>query len=991
MNNPIFVKDNLTMKHFLTFLFIAIFGLLQAQQAKDSLYQQVPSESVWVDSIYQSLSPTERIAQLLMVRANNAREDYFPEINDYIEKYGIGGVCYFGSGAMRQAKQNNAWQELSRVPLLTSIDGEWGLGMRLDSTISFPFNMTLGAIENDSLIYEMGKEIGKHCQRIGLHMNFAPVVDINVNPKNPVINSRSFGDDPEKVSNKALAFLNGMQSQNILATAKHFPGHGDTDSDSHKTLPLINHSFARLDSIELVPFKKLINSGLSGIMIAHLYIPSLESEENLASTLSRKIVNGLLQDSLQFKGLVVTDALDMDGVTKFVAPGEIEVRALLAGNDVLLLSKDVPKAISSISLALDSGRIDSSYFEEKVKKILKYKYRAGLFKEQKVKLKNLVRDLNNPKAIALNQQLYEEATILLKNDDEILPIPPQTKKKTAVLSIGLGAKNYFNESIHKFSALDTYFLAKTFTPEQVEKIMEQLNNYDQVIIALGGVSIFPNKNFRVRTESKQLIKQLAQKHKGIFSFFGGPLAYRQFLEMDTLFSASLIAHQDNKYAAKAVAQQIFGAISIQGKLPVSISENYPNGFGLRLQSTKRLGYALPEQFNVDSKKLQTIDSIVIEGMDMEAFPGCQIVVAKNGRIIYSKSFGYQTYDRLKPINNQSIYDLASITKIAATTASLMKLQAENRFNPKDLISDYLPYLKNTNKSKMRIDAILTHQAQLTPWIPFYLSEIDSLGQLNPTLFNTQMNETHSVRVAQNLFIDKNYAYRMYDTISTSGFWEKNEYKYSDLGFYWFRQVIELESNLPLESYVQQVFYQPMGLHTIGFLPRQRFEIERIVPTEYDSIFRKQLIQGDVHDPGAAMLGGVSGHAGLFSNAEDLTAVFQLFLQDGYYAGKQLLDSTIISQYTAYQYDFEKVENRRGLGFDKPYPVYDSFGPVCESASLNSYGHSGFTGTYAWVDPEQELVYIFLSNRVYPDAKNNKISKFDFRTRIHQAIYDAIEK
>ena len=979
------------MKQALLILFIASITFTKAQQTSDSLIQNTPSESVWVDSVYLSLNQTERIAQLLMVRANNARKDYFPEINDYIESYGIGGVCYFGSGAMRQAKQNNKWQNLSKIPLLTAIDGEWGLGMRLDSTISFPFNMTLGAIQNDSLIFEMGKEIGKQCKRIGLRMNFAPVVDINVNPNNPVINSRSFGDDPEKVSTKALAFLKGMQSQDILATAKHFPGHGDTDSDSHKTLPLINHSFERLDSIELVPFKKLINSGLSGIMIAHLYIPALEEEENLASTLSSKIINGLLRDSLAFKGLVVTDALDMDGVTKFVAPGEIEVRALLAGNDVLLLSKDVPKALACISLALDSGRIDSTYFEEKVKKILKYKYRAGLYKKQEVELENLVKDLNKPKAIALNQQLFEEATILLKNEAKILPFPTQTQEKTAILNIGLSAEDTFLETIQKFASFESFTLKKAFTEEQAQKIKEQLNNYDQIVIALGGVSIFPNKSFRVTEESKLLIEELAKTHQVIFSFFGSPLAYRQFLKTDSLFTASLIAHQDNKYAAKAVAQQLFGAISIKGKLPVSISESYSNGYGLYLKSTKRLSFALPEQLSVDSKKLQTIDSIVIEGINMEAFPGCQVVVAKNGRIIYSKSFGYQTYSKLKPIDNQSIYDLASITKIAATTASLMKLQAEKRFNPKNLISDYLPYLKNTNKAEMRIDKIMTHQAQLTPWIPFYLCEIDSLEKLNPRLFNTKMNETHSVRVAKNLFIDKNYAYRIYDTIASSGFWEKDEYKYSDLGFYWFRQLIELEKNKPLENYVQEEFYQPMGLHTIGFLPRQRFEMDRIVPTEYDSVFRKQLIQGDVHDPGAAMLGGVGGHAGLFSNAEDLAAVFQLFLQDGYYGGKQLLDSTIIGQYTAYQYNYEEVENRRGLGFDKPYPVYDSLGPVCESASLRSYGHSGFTGTYAWVDPETQLVYIFLSNRVYPDAKNNKISKFDFRTRIHQAIYDAIEE
>jgi len=979
------------MKKLLTLLFIAIVPFIQAQKTIDSLFQIHPSETEWVDSVYNSLNQTERIAQLLMVRANNSREAYFPEINDYIEKYGIGGVCYFGSGAMRQAKQNNAWQEQSRVPLLTAIDGEWGLGMRLDSTLSFPYQMTLGSVNNNYLIQEMGKEIGKQCQRIGLHMNFAPVVDINSNPKNPVINSRSFGDCPEKVSEKALAYMKGLQDQDILASAKHFPGHGDTDSDSHKTLPLINHTYERMDSVELVPFKKLINNGLSGVMIAHLSIPALEEEKKLASTLSPKIINGLLRDSLQFKGLVITDALDMDGVTKYVEPGEIEVRALLAGNDLLLLSKDVPKAISSISAALNNGRIDYIYFEEKVKKILKYKYRAGLFKGHQVDLENLIEDLNNPKAIAIIERLYEEASILLKNEDKVLPFNTQAKERTAILNIGFGAESHFTETIEQFSNIDSYSLPKTFSKKQAKEMESLLQEYPQLIIALGGVSIFPNRNFGISKESLKLIKLLAAKHRVIFSFFGSPLAYRNFLSIDSMFSASLIGHQDNEYTARTIAQQLFGTISIKGKLSVFLSEKYPNGFGRETKDKGILGYTNPELEGIDGNELQRIDSIVIEGMAMEAFPGCQVVVAKNGNIVYSKSFGYQTYDKKKPINNQSIYDIASITKIAATTASLMKLQKENKFQPDAAISDYLPYLKNTNKEHIKIDAILTHQAQLTPWIPFYMCELDSLGQLNPNLFSSKINEQHSVRVAANLYINKKHSYWMYDTIARSDFWGKIEYKYSDLGFYWFRQIIELQTNSPLEEFVQKSFYQPMGLSKIGFLPRQRFDLEQIVPTEYDSVFRKQLIQGDVHDPGASMLGGVGGHAGLFSNAEDLAAVFQLFLQNGYYAGQQLLDSAIINQYTSYQYDYKEVENRRGLGFDKPYPVYDSLGPVCKSASLRSYGHSGFTGTYAWVDPEYELVYIFLSNRVYPDATNNRQSKFNFRTRIQQAIYDAIEK
>ncbi len=980
------------MKKLLTLLFVSIITFVQAQHSVDTKLFKLPhTETEWVDSVFNSLNQSERIAQLIMVRANNAREPYLQEITDYIEKYGIGGVCYFGSGAMRQAKQNNAWQKISRIPLLTAIDGEWGLGMRLDSTISFPYQMTLGAIVDDNLIFEIGKEIGKQCKRIGIHMNFAPVVDINVNPKNPVINSRSFGDNPQKVGEKALAYLNGLQSQNIIASAKHFPGHGDTKFDSHLTLPIINHSFQRLDSVELMPFKKLIDNNLSGVMVAHLYIPALDSEENLASTLSPKIINGLLRDSLQFNGLVITDALDMEGVTKYVQTGEIEIRALLAGNDLLLLPKDVPKAIACISLAIDNKRIDKKYFEEKVKKILKYKYRAGLYKKQMVKLENLVEDLNNPKALALNQRLYEEATILIKNENNIIPFTPQPKEKTAILTIGFEANNQFVEAIQKFSSLDNYSIAKDFTREQADKLERQLADYEQIIIALGGVSIFPNSNFKVTWGSKQLIERLAKNHSVLFNFFGSPLAYLQFLSIDSLFTSSIIAHQDNSFAAQSVAQQLFGAVSIKGKLPVSLSANYHNGYGLKTNAIGRLGFSLPERQGVDSKKLQYIDSIVYEGINMNAFPGSQVLVARNGRIIYSKSFGYQTYDKKKQINNQSIYDIASITKVAATTAALMKLQAEDKFNPSALISDYLPCLKNTNKAKMRISEILTHQAQLWPWIPFYLTEINSYGHLNANIFSNKIDEKHSVRVAQNLYIDKNYAFRMYDTLVNSNLWKKKEYKYSDIGFYWFRQIVELQSNIPIEDFVQNEFYQPMGLQNINFLPRQHFALDRIVPTEFDSLFRKQLIQGDVHDPGAAMLGGVGGHAGLFSNAEDLAAVFQMFLQNGYYGGKQLLDSTIINQYTSYQYNYEKVENRRALGFDKPYPVYDSLGPVCKSASLRSYGHSGFTGTYAWVDPEYQLVYVFLSNRVYPDAKNNKISEFNFRTRIQQVIYDAVEK
>ncbi|MBN2236228.1 MAG: serine hydrolase [Bacteroidales bacterium] len=974
------------MKKILLFLFVPLYFIAFGQgKTKKPI-----TEQQWVDSVFNSLSQNQQIAQLLMIRANNSREPYFDQVATYIQDYGIGGVCYFGSGAMRQAKQNNRWQSISKVPLLTSMDAEWGLGMRLDSTISFPFQMTLGAIQNDSLIYQMGVEIGKECGRIGLHMNFAPVVDINSNPNNPVINSRSFGDNPQEVSNKGLAYLTGMQSQGILASAKHFPGHGDTDSDSHKTLPIVSHSYARLDSTELQPFKKLIDHNLSGVMIAHLYIPALETEENLASTLSKNIVSGLLQDTLGFEGLVITDALDMSGVTKYIEPGEIEVRAILAGNDLLLLSKDIPKAIQSIALALDSGRIDLNYFKSKVKKILKYKYRAGLYQVQKVKEDHLFEDLNNAKAIALNQQLFEEASILMKNKDAILPLGHSDENETAILTIGLESGAEFNRMMSQFAGFESYAIPKNPDEDLTTKTIQELKKYKTLVIALGGVSIFPANHFRISNESKELIQKLSEDHQVVFSFFGSPLAYKEFLPIDAQFSGVIIGHQDNNYAASALAQQLFGALPIRGKLPVALSETYPSGFGLDFLSVKRLSYGFPEQENMQTKKLRKIDSIVQEGIAMQAFPGCQIVVAKNGRIIYSKSFGYQTYENKEAINRFSIYDLASITKVAATTLSLMKLQEEHRFNPNASISDFVPYLKGSNKDSIRASKILTHQGKLKAWIPFYLNVLDSSNRLDSLLFSSFLDDQHTVKVADQLYIQDQYKYQIYDTILKSDLRKKEEYIYSDLGFYWFRQGIEFHTNQPLELYVDEQFYQPLELKNTAFLPLNHFEKQRIVPTENDTLFRKQVIQGYVHDPGAAMLGGVSGHAGLFSNATDLAAIFQMLLQHGFYNNQQLLDSTIIQQYTSYQYDYKKTENRRGLGFDKPYPKYDSLGPTCKSASTSSFGHSGFTGTYAWADPEYQLVYIFLSNRVYPDAGNNKISKYDFRTRIHQTIYDAIE-
>lgn len=950
-------------------------------------HSQINDKTRWVDSVYQSLNNEERFGQLLMIRANQSGEDYYPQIDEFIKNYDIGGICFFASEPQKQLNQAQKWQNLAKTPLLFSMDAEWGLGMRLDSTMSYPFQMTLGSIKDNSLIYEMGLQIGKECKRMGIHMNFAPVVDINNNPDNPVINSRSFGDNPANVSIKAIQYMKGIQDAGLIATAKHFPGHGDTDSDSHYTLPIVNHSIARLDSIELYPYKLMIEQGLSGIMIAHLYVPSLENEENLATTLSPKIVTDLLRDKLDFKGLIVTDALDMQGVTKYFPSGEIEVRALLAGNDILLLPENIPMAIKGLTDALENGRIPNELLEEKCKKILAYKY--DLLQKNAFDLNplNPINDLNSSYAKALKEKLFENAITLVKNDS-ILPLTYYSKNDLAVVNFGWQENNTFQYYASKYTDANYYNLSKNISKIEADTLINELSQYKMVIFNVGKTTIFPQRNFGITQAMIELIENINKQQKCIINLLGSPLAIQKYFGDINQYDAFILSHQDQYLTQKISAEMIFGALPFKGKLPIKLSNEYPAGFGLSCETNNILKYRLPENEGVNSPKLESqIDSIVEAGIKMAAFPGCQICIAKNGSIIFQKSYGFQTYDSIIPISEESIYDIASITKVTASVPTLMYMMDEQKWHPDTIISRYLPYLAETNKSDLTFRNILSHQARLTSWIPFYWYNTDSAGVLNNNVFHVKQNDIFNTRVAENLYIRSDYKFEMYDTIAKSELRKKKEYKYSDLGYYWVPLLVEKYYNQRFDHFVYEHFYKPLHLKKTRFLPRAFYNIYDIVPTESDTLFRKQIIRGDVHDPGAAMLGGICGHAGLFSNAEDLSKIFQLYLQKGNYGGVQYFDTATIDEFTKYQHD--GLKNRRGMGFDKPFKKYDRYGPVCESASKHSFGHSGFTGTYVWADPEEQLVYVFLSNRVYPRSDNYKISRFDIRTNIQQAIYDAI--
>ena len=971
------------MKKFLLAIIISLIVFSGISQDSPIDFDSLKAKQ-WIDSVMITLSPKEKIGQLFIVRANYPGKDYNRKIPKYLQDYNLGGVTFFRGDAIDQAEKTNEWQAIAKVPLFISIDGEWGLGMRLNDAMSFPYQMTLGAINNDNLIYEMGRTIGKHCKRMGIQINFAPVVDVNSNPANPIIGMRSFGEDKDKVSQFGIKYMKGLQDEGIIATAKHFPGHGDTDSDSHLTLPIINHDKARLNEVELYPFKKLINAGLDGIMIAHLYIPSIENTPNVASTLSKTLTDSLLRTELGFNGLIVTDALDMKGVRKYFKNSEIALMALKAGNDILLLPEDFPDAVKAIERAVQNGEISYELIDQKCRKILYYKYKTGLNNFKPINTENLVQDLNNGEAKYLKRKLFENAITLVKNIDNIIPLEKLDTLSLTSVSIGSNEITPFQKSLRRYSPVLLQQISKSPKNEEITALLKNIENKNLVILDFQHTSIFPFRKFGLTARSIEIIDFISNHHKTIVVLPSCPYALKQIPDKENII-AIIVSYQDDAEAQDLSAQLIFGGFGAKGKLAVSSGDKYPLYTGIETNKT-RLKYSVPEEFGIGINSIASLEVIIEEGLAEKAYPGCQVIAAKDGIVFFDKSYGYHTYSKKNAVKDDDIYDLASLTKIAATAPAMMKMEEDKKIDPDKKLSSYLQFLKGTDKENMIISEILCHKSGLKAWIPYYKYVIEEDG-IDTTFFNKKISDEFPVRVAENLYTKSLYKYIIFDSIKDSKLREEMDYKYSDLGFYLMAQTIEEISNNPFQIYVDDNFYKPLGLSTMGFLPRQHFSLNRIIPTENDKTFRKQLLHGDVHDQGAALIGGVSGHAGLFSSANDMAVLMQMFLDKGNYGGEQFLDTNLILKYTSVQFPLDN--NRRGLAFDKPLFDYVEHGPHCKSASPKSFGHSGFTGTYAWADPENGLVYIFLSNRIHPDMNNTKIMDHDLRTRIHQKFYDLL--
>lgn len=975
----------------LTFFLLFFSAYLTAQTAfqRNQTYDETAAEFAWVDAVFNSMSEDERIGQLMMIRAHSDKGPaHIAKVDNLIKDYHVGGLCFFQGTPEKQAELTNRYQNAAyRIPLLISMDAEWGLGMRLKkSTISFPRQLMLGAVRDNNLIYEFGAEVARHCNRLGVHLNFAPVADVNNNPLNPVINYRSFGEDIYNVAVKSYKYMQGMQDHGVLACAKHFPGHGDTDTDSHLDLPVIPHDRNRLDSLEIMPFRVLIDKGVASVMVAHMSVPAIDPTVNRPTTLSAAAINKLLKEDLDFEGLVITDGLGMKGVTKHFAPGETEAEALLAGNDILLLPQDVPAAFQAIKKYIAEGKLDRKDVYDSVKKILHFKYRQGLrTKAQYVSLNNLRADLNRPEAMVLKKKLIENALTLVRNDDGIVPFVDVADTRYASVALGATAKTPFQNTLEKYADFAHFQAPMNINSDRRKALLYSLQNKDVVIVSLHDMSSYARKDFGISASQKQFIRELREQTTVILTVFGSPYSLKYFDDVENI----LVAYDEDEMTQETAAQGLFGVFGFNGRLPVTASERSLYNTGLQTGSLMRMGYGIPAEVNMNADSLnQNIDELMRQAIAERATPGGVVLVAKDGKIIFEKAYGYHTYDKKQRVSTGDLYDLASITKVAATTLGVMKLQDAGIIDVSDKASKHLNDLQATNKRDMEIADIMTHQAGMAAWIPFYTETMTKSRrnpQPQPEWYSRFRKEPYSVPVTDKLFMKYSYVDTVWNKIYDSKLRSSTKYKYSDLGFYLMARLTERRTGSTIDSYVRNTFYRPLGLKTLTYNPTDRFPKSLIPPTEKDNYFRRQTVHGNVHDMGAAMLGGVAGHAGLFGKAEDLAILFQMLLNKGYYGGTRYFEPSTVDLFTS------RCDGctRRGIGFDMKQLDSRYSLNMGDLAGNNTFGHLGFTGTAVWADPDEKLIFIFLSNRTYPSMNNYKLNKRNYRPRIQNAVYEAI--
>lgn len=911
----------------------------------------------WADSVLHQMSLREKVAQLFIIwtkagfLSNDGKQ--LQENIRFAKEVGVGGF-YFSTGTAYGFPVNaNKLQHISKIPLLMTADFEWGAGMRIQEATTFPRAMALGATRDANLAYEMGKATAREARALGIHQNYSPDVDLNNNPKNPVINTRSFGEDPKLVSNFARAFIRGTQQENVIATVKHFPGHGDTDTDTHLDIPLINISRSRFDSVELVPFKDAINNGVMSVMISHIHATAFDDTNALPASTSENIISKLLKEELKFDGLIVTDALAMKGVTKLFSPGEAARRAVKAGADMLVMSPNTDEAIDSLVEAVKRREISEQRIDRSVRKILQYKQWCGLDKNRFVEVNTVSEVVSNNAHKELAKEIARKSITVLGNEDGILPLRNLNGKK--VLDIVFSD----TEDVEAAKELhEELFSRKRMELVRIDPRSNQMEYDDVLKKAKSADLIICQFNFYIRSEAMSgwlpkkmtdMMSLIAALKKPIIAVSTG----NPYIAMDfPKVNAYVITYSSSKSSIEAAAEVIFGEQPARGKLPITIPGRYRFGQGASYQSLAlRNGTPQEAGFNADS--LAIVDSIIKKAIADSAFPGAVLLVARNGIVAHEKSYGRFMYDSSsEKMTTDAIFDLASVTKVISTTSAIMRLVEEKKISLHDKVVKYFPAFGQNGKENVTIYNLLVHNSGLQAWRKYY-EFCDTPQCVLDSIFAAPL---------------------IYKTGDST--------LYSDLGLITTGKIIERVTRTTLANYVDSVFFKPLGMKNTMYNPPAELW-KRIVPTEIDSFWKKTYIavRGRVHDENAATLGGISGHAGLFSTASDLSKILQMELNYGIYNGKRYLDSTTIAAFIKQQ----SSNSSRAIGWDTRSEGRSFSG---QYTSPITFLHTGFTGTSVIVDPTKNTVVIFLTNRVYPTRNNLKIARV--RPAVHDAIFKALK-
>lgn len=988
-------------RHILSIIIAAVIGSnVIAAPHPTTLLQRVDSEQCrrWVDSVYNTLSKRQRVAQLMFpkVRPRNLAQAK-AEVKQYIGVSGMGGLLYDHASLEEYAELTNYAQSIAHVPVMLTFDGEWGLAMRIKGTPQYPKNMGLGAIQDPKLLYNYGREMARECRLLGIHVNYAPVLDVNSNPRNPVIGYRSFGEDAHRVSALGVAYSRGLEDGGVQAVAKHFPGHGDTDTDTHKSFTVVTHNRARLDSTDLKPFADFIKAGCSGVMVGHIAVPALDSS-NMPASLSHAITTDLLRRELKFTGLIHTDALEMRGA---VAPGRNNaVAALMAGADVLESSHHPERDIDAILAAVNDGRISEAEIEQHCKRVLTYKYALGLSKRpEPINIKTLKHDINSPQADRVNRDLACASITVLRNDGQILPIGNLAHSHIAVVNIGAAADNDFTATCRRYAACDAYANnGGSFGAATLSAIKE----HDVVIAAV----------YDDDAIARAALSQLKDCRGLICVFMINPYKMSKFSEALTKAAALMIAYDDTRYTREAAAMGLFGGIYVNGKLPVDLPGVAALGTGLTLRKT-RLGRSSLIAEGLRASLADSIDSLVNAGLRSGAFPGCQVLVARNGNIVYDRCYGKVTAGG-SSVTPATLYDLASVSKAVGTLPGIMKTYDMGLLDIDKPAAYYIPGLRGSDKSDITVKQLLYHESGIPAALNMFETMIDT-ASYQGKLITPRKDALHTIKIQRGAYGHSSGKLRRditaasasaampltaahgiyvgqaaFDTIMSRIYniplRATKSYTYSCLNF---ALLMDLEQRLTgrrHDTFVTDSVWAPLGAYNTCYTPlSHHHKAATIAPTERDTYLRRQLVHGYVHDEMAAFMGGISGNAGVFSTADDIAKICQMWLNGGCYGDARILTPSTVNLFTT----SKSPTCRRGLGFDKPDTSNPDNSPTCEEAGPEVFGHLGFTGTVFWVDPKHQLIFVFLTNRVNPSRDNAAFSRLNIRPKLFSQIYQAL--